>query len=83
VEFYEKFHYIKYVDLAKRECESFMGCEESFIIKLLWHNYLVFSLGNWRGPRLEPSFDGEIITPEVESSDTIDNVKVKIQDEED
>jgi hypothetical protein len=35
VEFYEKFHYIKYVDLAKRECESFMGCEESFIIKLL------------------------------------------------
>jgi hypothetical protein len=33
--------------------------------------------------RIRTPFNGEIITLEVESSDTIDNVKVKIQYEED
>jgi hypothetical protein len=47
VEFHREFHCIKYVDVVKRECESFMRCEESFItMKLYWHIYLVFSLGN-------------------------------------
>jgi hypothetical protein len=36
----------RYVDVTKRECESFMGCEKSFTpMKLHWHIYLVFSLG--------------------------------------
>jgi hypothetical protein len=43
------------------------------------------------GPELRPltraqiraPFDGEIITLELEPSDTIDNVKAKIQDDED
>jgi hypothetical protein len=47
VGFHEEFHRIKYADVAKKECESFMGCEESFItMKLHRHSYLVFSLGN-------------------------------------
>jgi hypothetical protein len=32
---------------------------------------------------IKAPFDGEIITLEVESSDTIDNRKAKIEDEED
>jgi hypothetical protein len=47
VEFHREFHNIKYVDMAKRECENFMRCGKSFIpMKLYWHSYLVFSLGN-------------------------------------
>jgi hypothetical protein len=38
VEFHGEFHCIKYGDVTKRECESLMRCEESFItIKLHWH----------------------------------------------
>jgi multidrug resistance efflux pump len=33
--------------------------------------------------QIRAPFDGEIISLEVESSDTIDSVKVKIQDKED
>jgi hypothetical protein len=45
VEFHGEFHYIKYVDVANRECESLVESEESFItMKLHWHIYLVFSL---------------------------------------
>jgi hypothetical protein len=33
--------------------------------------------------RIRASFDDEVISRETESSDTIDNVKAKIQDEED
>ena len=38
---------INFSDVARREKdESFMGCEESFItMKLIWHSYLVPSLG--------------------------------------
>jgi hypothetical protein len=47
VEFYGEFYDIKYADVTKRECESFMRCEKSFIpMKLHWHSYLVLSLGN-------------------------------------
>ena len=40
---------INFADVARREKdESFMVCEESFIImKLIWHSYLVPSLGIW------------------------------------
>jgi hypothetical protein len=39
-----EFHCIKCADVAKRVCESFMRCGESFITtKLHWHSYLVFS----------------------------------------
>ena len=48
--FYGEFYDIKYHQFCwhgkKREEWSFMKCEESFItMKLIWHGYLVFSLG--------------------------------------
>ena len=37
---------INFVDMVRREGLSFMECEESFItMKLIWHGYLVSSLG--------------------------------------
>ena len=37
---------INFVDMVRREGLSFMECEESFItMKLIWHGYLVLSLG--------------------------------------
>ena len=49
-EFHEEFHDIKYHQFCwrgkERERWSFMECEESFItMKLIWHSYLVLSLG--------------------------------------
>jgi len=38
---------INFADMVRREGQSFMRCEESFItMKLIWHSYLVLSLGN-------------------------------------
>jgi hypothetical protein len=49
VEFHIEFHVIKYAHVAKRECNSFMGCEKSFSsMECHWHSYLVFSLDNLR-----------------------------------
>jgi hypothetical protein len=47
VKFHREFHCIKYTNVANRDNGSPMGCEESSItMKLHWHGYLVFSLGN-------------------------------------
>jgi len=48
--FHGELHDIKYHQFCwcgkEREVWSFMGCKKSFItIKLIWHGYLVFSLG--------------------------------------
>jgi hypothetical protein len=48
VEFHREFHCIKHTDVAKRECESSIRCEKSFIaMKLHLHSYIVFSLSNY------------------------------------
>jgi len=37
---------INFADMVRREGQSFMRCEESFItMKLIWHRYLVSGLG--------------------------------------
>ena len=39
-------HTINFAAMVRREGWSFMGCEENFItMKLIWHGYLILSLG--------------------------------------